>query len=119
MSNNPMTVQRQAAFRAGIRTAVDMAFTAAVTIEIRDDAGGVRQQAAIAALQGLGNGLEAAFLDRPSPMARAFAMIADEPGDAGTIACPTCSGRLNWTRDPSNGHVWGRCETDGCLCWMQ
>ena len=58
-----MTAREEAAFRAGIRTAVDMALAAAVTIQIRDDAREVRQRAAVAALQGLGDGLKAAFLE--------------------------------------------------------
>lgn len=117
-----ITAREQAAFNEGIRTAIAMARTAAVTLEIREDANRVRQQAAVAALQGLGDGLRAAFLDKPSPpspAALALSIIAEEPGDTGTIPCPTCAGRLNWTRDPSNGHVRGQCETDGCLAWIQ
>lgn len=52
-----MTPREQAAFAAGIETARQMALTAAVTIEVREDAGAVRQQAAVAALQGLAEGL--------------------------------------------------------------
>ena len=52
-----MTVREQAAFTAGIEMAQQMAMVAAVTIEVRDDAGAVRQQAAAAALQGLAEGL--------------------------------------------------------------
>ena len=76
------TPGEQAAFRLGITVAIDMALAAADTIEIRDDTNRVRQQAAVAALQGLASGLKAAFLDTPDPTARAFAMIVDEPGDA-------------------------------------
>ena len=47
-----------AAFAAGIETARQMALTAAVTIEVRDDAGAVRHQAAAAALQSLAEGLQ-------------------------------------------------------------
>ena len=53
-----MTRREQAAFTAGIETARQMALTAAVTIEVRDDAQSVRQQAAAAALQGLAEGLQ-------------------------------------------------------------
>lgn len=53
-----MTRREQAAFAAGIETARQMALTAAVTIEVRDDAGAVRQHAAAAALQGLAAGLQ-------------------------------------------------------------
>ena len=48
------TPGEQAAFRLGITVAIDMALAAADAIEARPDAGKVRQQAAIAALQGLG-----------------------------------------------------------------
>ena len=50
--------REQAAFAAGIETARQMALTAAVTGEVRDDAQAVRQQAAAAALQGLAEGLQ-------------------------------------------------------------
>ena len=59
-----MTSREQAAFAAGIETARHMALTAAVTLEVRDDAREVRQQAAVAALQGLADGLRAAFLQQ-------------------------------------------------------
>lgn len=52
-----MSPREQAAFAARIETARQMALTAAVTIEVREDAGAVRQQAAAAALQGLAEGL--------------------------------------------------------------
>jgi hypothetical protein len=44
----------------------------------------------------------------------------DKNNDArGTIECPTCEGVLHYTVAGYNGHVWGKCETDGCLEWMQ
>ncbi|MCJ2101974.1 hypothetical protein MKK82_24455 [Methylobacterium sp. E-046] len=58
-----MASREQAAFVAGIETARQMALTAAVTIEVREDGAAVRQQAAAVALQGLAAGLHAAFLD--------------------------------------------------------
>lgn len=36
----------------------------------------------------------------------------------GKIECPKCSKNLFYSIH-SNGHIWGRCETDGCLNWMQ
>lgn len=57
-----MTPREQAAFSAGIETARQMALTAAVTLEVRDDAGDLRQRAAAAALAGLAEGLKATFL---------------------------------------------------------
>jgi hypothetical protein len=57
-----MTPREQAAFAAGIEIARQMALTAAITIEVRDDAGDLRQRAAVAALQGLAAGLKETFL---------------------------------------------------------
>ena len=116
------TARERAAFTAGIEAARQMALTSAVTIEVRDDAREIRQQAAAAALHGLAAGLRAAFLDsqaEPDPVRRAFAAIAADPGDSGTIECPTCRGRLAWIRDSHNGHLHGQCETGGCIRWMQ
>ncbi len=64
-----MTLREQAAFAAGIETARQMAMTAAVSIEVRADAGDLRQRAAVAALQGLAAGLNEAFLNRPATVA--------------------------------------------------
>ena len=117
-----MTPREQAAFNAGIEAARQMALTAAVSLEVRDDAREVRQQAAAAALQGFAAGLKAAFLEPPAdqgPMHRVFAAISAEAGDSGTVECPECKGRLGWVRDSFNGHLHGQCETDRCLQWMQ
>lgn len=62
-----MTPREQIAFAAGIEAARQMALTAAVSIEIRDDAREVRQQAAVAALQGLAIGLKDTFLSTSAP----------------------------------------------------
>lgn len=61
-----MTLREQAAFTAGIEHARQMALIAAVSLEVRDDAGEVRQRAAVAALQGLAEGLKTAFLASPA-----------------------------------------------------
>lgn len=52
-----MNAREQAAYIAGIESARQMAIVAAVTLETRDDAGEVRQRAAVAALQGFAEGL--------------------------------------------------------------
>ncbi|MCJ2115704.1 hypothetical protein MKK65_03700 [Methylobacterium sp. J-001] len=117
-----MTAREQAAFNAGIETARQMAMAAAVTLEVRDDAREVRQQAAAAALQGLASGLQAAFLTsppEPDPMHRVMATIAADPANSGTVECPTCKGRLTWAKDSGNGHIHAQCETSGCLRVMQ
>lgn len=117
-----MTAREQAAFTAGIETARQMAMAAAVTLEVRDDAREVRQQAAAAALQGLASGLQAAFLtprSGPDPMHRVMALIAADPAGSGAVECPTCKGRLAWARDSGNGHIHAQCETAGCVRVMQ
>lgn len=35
------------------------------------------------------------------------------------IECPACKGRLHLSQAAYNGHVWGQCETKGCVSWMQ
>lgn len=37
----------------------------------------------------------------------------------GVEVCPACNGRLHLTHTECNGHVWGKCETEGCLAWME
>lgn len=37
----------------------------------------------------------------------------------GVKPCPVCSGKLHMPHSSYNGHVWGKCETDGCLAWME
>lgn len=113
-----MTAQEQAAFAGGIETARQMALAAAVTIEVREDAREIRQQAAAAALQGLADGLASTFLGRPDAGAqaleRAFAEIAADPADGGTIPCPRCGGSLDWIRAGEARHFHGQCRAEGC-----
>lgn len=54
-----MSPRELAAYRVGLRHAADMALIAAMTLELRSDAGKLRQQAAIEALRGLADGLKA------------------------------------------------------------
>ena len=35
------------------------------------------------------------------------------------IECPACQGKLHLTQAGCNGHVHGKCETDGCANWME
>ena len=37
----------------------------------------------------------------------------------GVEECPVCKGKLHMTHSAYNGHVWGKCETDDCLAWME
>ncbi len=38
---------------------------------------------------------------------------------AEVVECPACKGRLHLSIAAYNGHVHGRCETDGCVSWME
>ncbi len=41
-------------------------------------------------------------------------------GGAATIVCPVCGhGALHYSVASYNGHMHGRCETEGCVAWMQ
>jgi hypothetical protein len=40
-------------------------------------------------------------------------------GKAEVIECPACGGRLHLSQARSNGHVHGKCETQGCVSWME
>lgn len=35
------------------------------------------------------------------------------------IACPACHGRLHLRIAAYNNHVHGKCETPGCVAWME
>lgn len=36
------------------------------------------------------------------------------------IDCPTkCGGKLHLSQAAYNGHVWGKCTSEGCLSWME
>lgn len=38
---------------------------------------------------------------------------------SGTRECPVCKGVLHLSHSAYNGHVHVRCETEGCLAWME
>lgn len=39
---------------------------------------------------------------------------------AGDMPCPVCNrGTLRYSRAGYNGHVHGKCSTDGCVAWME
>jgi len=37
----------------------------------------------------------------------------------GVIECPNCKGKLHVRHAACNGHVHAKCETDGCVAWME
>lgn len=38
---------------------------------------------------------------------------------AEVVECPACKGRLHLSISSYNGHVHGKCETAGCVSWME
>jgi len=57
-----VTPRERAAFNAGIEAVRQMAMVSAISLEVRDDAGRVQNQAAVAALQALAEGARALML---------------------------------------------------------
>jgi hypothetical protein len=38
----------------------------------------------------------------------------------GKVACDVCkTGEIHLTMAAYNGHVWGKCTTDGCVSWLE
>jgi hypothetical protein len=35
------------------------------------------------------------------------------------VVCPICKGMLHLSQSSYNGHVHGRCKTEGCVSWME
>ena len=44
-----------------------------------------------------------------------------EVSESGRIHCPICKKKagLAYSRSGYNGHIHGKCDTDGCLNWME
>jgi len=41
-------------------------------------------------------------------------------GGRGSLKCPACdNGTLHYSVATDNGHLWGKCSTNGCVAWMQ
>ena len=37
----------------------------------------------------------------------------------GTVECPICKGQLKVSHAALNGHIWAKCETQGCVSWIE
>lgn len=40
-------------------------------------------------------------------------------GVEGTVECPKCQGKLQYSRSEYNGHIWAKCDTKECLQWIE
>jgi len=63
------------------------------------------------------------FGDRAARAMKALAAVLDHAGSkrgvAATITCPCCHGRLVYSIARGNGHIHARCQTPGCVEFMQ
>jgi hypothetical protein len=48
----------------------------------------------------------------------AIGVIRKTKLQSGHIECPKCKSNLHFSVAKSNGHIWGKCETEKCLSWM-
>ena len=44
---------------------------------------------------------------------------ANMSGGHGVCECPRCKGKCHWSVAASNRHLHARCETDGCISFME
>ena len=107
-------------YHAGIWDTLLAADENAAAIRARPDADGIRQKSAAEALEAFSGVCRwRSPLPEPrNPVREALRAISALPGDEGEVECPECAGRLRWSRDLGNGHVWGRCEKPDCLAGM-
>lgn len=40
-------------------------------------------------------------------------------GGSSDCECPRCGKRLRYTIAALNGHMWAKCETEGCAAWIE
>jgi hypothetical protein len=46
-------------------------------------------------------------------------MAKEKNINGGWIHCPTCNKPLHFSIAKLNGHIWAKCETEGCIQWME
>lgn len=45
---------------------------------------------------------------------------AENPnGGSGSVECPACTGKFNYTISSYNNHMHAKCETEGCISFME
>lgn len=50
---------------------------------------------------------------------KAMSVITLKSDKIGTIECPCCSGKVNYTKANRNNHIWAKCETENCIEFNQ
>lgn len=49
----------------------------------------------------------------------AYRLIKEQNKDRGYIECPSCKGRLSFSKAKSNGHIAAKCETKNCISFIE
>ena len=49
----------------------------------------------------------------------ARAAMVGSNSDGGCMDCPKCGQGLRWSKAKTNGHIHAKCDTEGCLAWME
>lgn len=49
----------------------------------------------------------------------AVAIVKGQGKAQGSITCPECGGALNFAIVGNNRHTRGKCQTEGCLTWVE
>lgn len=62
---------------------------------------------------------EARFAHIKAARAEIVQRHGKQRGVSGQVRCPACSGLLAYSIAAYNGHIHARCETDGCVSWIE
>jgi len=58
-------------------------------------------------------------MSRVEKLLEPFRKSCTGTGGSGLQVCPVCNGKLHWSIAGCNGHARVRCETEGCVCWIE
>ena len=116
-----MNHREHTAYRLGADLVTTMALAAAARIKADPALAEEERDAARTALldlvarTALLEPLEAR-MSEPGSVTRARAIVADVPGEEGTLPCPLCGVKLDWIRVGEMTTAF--CETEGCVAWV-
>lgn len=51
-------------------------------------------------------------------MIKIVAEIRKSKSNFGEVICPKCNATFNFSVAKSNGHIWGKCSTKGCISFI-
>ncbi|TXM64607.1 hypothetical protein [Methylobacterium sp. WL120] len=117
-----MNHREHTAYRLGADLVTTMALAVAARIKTEPGLAEEERDAARAALLDLvarTTLLEPLQARRSEPrsVSQARALVADAPGDEGTLPCPLCGVKLDWIRVGEMTTAF--CETEGCVAWVR